>query len=56
MGGESFTYYGSMIQLYNSRQAIGIWGSNNVYSAPNRAWFFDKRASSLAASWAARFL
>lgn len=40
-GGKSFTYYGSMIQLYNSKQAIGIWGANNVYSPPNRAWFFD---------------
>ncbi len=41
-GGKSFTYYGSMIQLYNSKQAIGIWGSANVYGAPNRAWFFDQ--------------
>ncbi len=38
---KNFTYYGSMIQLYNSKQAIGIWGSANVYGAPNRAWFFD---------------
>ncbi len=40
-GGKNFTYYGSMIQLYNSKQAIGIWGSANVYGAPNRAWYFD---------------
>ncbi len=39
--GKNFTYYGSMIQLYKSNQAIGRWGSPNVYSAPNRAWYFD---------------
>lgn len=36
-----FTYYGSMIQLYQSKQAIGRWGAANVYSPPNRAWYFD---------------
>ena len=40
-GGKNFTYYGSMIQLYQSKQAIGRWGANNVYGAPNRAWYFD---------------
>lgn len=39
--GKSFTYYGSMIQLYQSKQAIGRWGSSNVYSPPNRPWYFD---------------
>lgn len=39
--GKDFTYYGSMIQLYKSQQGIGRWGSGNVYSAPNRAWYFD---------------
>jgi hypothetical protein len=39
--GKSFTYYGSMIELYKSQQAIGRWGSANVYSPPNRAWYFD---------------
>jgi hypothetical protein len=38
---KNFTYYGSMIQLYKSQQAIGRWGSANVYSPPNRAWYFD---------------
>jgi len=37
----SFTYYGSMIQLYRSEQAIGHWGAANVYNPPNRAWYFD---------------
>lgn len=40
-GGKTLTYYGSMIQLYQSKQAIGRWGSPNVYGAPNRAWYFD---------------
>ena len=35
-----FTYYGSMIQLYQSEQAIGWWGTG--YSPPLRAWYFDK--------------
>ena len=39
--GKTVTYYGSMIELYKSQQAIGHWGSANVYSAPNRAWYFD---------------
>ena len=40
-GGTTFTYYGSMLELYNSQQAIGHWGAANVYSPPNRAWYFD---------------
>lgn len=39
--GKSFTYYGSMLELYNSQQGIGHWGAANVYSPPNRAWYFD---------------
>ncbi len=40
--GKTLTYYGSMIELFNSKQAIGHWGAGNVYAAPNRAWYFDK--------------
>ena len=40
-GGKTFTYYGSMVQLYQSRQSIGKWGSDNVYNPPTRQWFFD---------------
>ena len=40
-GGKTFTYYGSMVELYQSRQAIGKWGSDNVYNPPTRQWFFD---------------
>jgi hypothetical protein len=39
--GKNLTYYGSMIELYQSKQAIGHWGASNVYSPPNRAWYFD---------------
>lgn len=39
--GKYFTYYGSMIQLYRSKQAVGLWENAN-YSPPNRRWFFDQ--------------
>jgi hypothetical protein len=39
--GKNLTYYGAMIELYQSKQAIGHWGAGNVYSPPNRAWYFD---------------
>ncbi len=38
---KSLTYYGSMVELYQSQQATGIWGKSNVYSPPLREWFFD---------------
>lgn len=38
---QTFTYYGSMIQLYKSQQATGEWGKANVYNPPTREWFFD---------------
>jgi hypothetical protein len=38
---KTFTYYGSMVQLFQSRQNIGKWGNSNVYGAPRRVWFFD---------------
>ena len=39
--GKTLTYYGSMVELYQSQQSIGRWGSGNVYNPPNRQWFFD---------------
>lgn len=39
--GVRLTSYGSMIELYKSQQAIGKWGSANVYSPPIRQWYFD---------------
>lgn len=40
-GGVNFTYYGSIVCLYDSEQAKGIWGKSNVYNAPARQWYFD---------------
>ena len=31
---KSLTYYGSMVQLYNSAQGIGKWNGDGVYVAP----------------------
>jgi hypothetical protein len=39
--GQNFTYYGSMVELFGSKQGTGSWGQANVYAAPNRRWFFD---------------
>jgi hypothetical protein len=39
---SSITYYGSMVELYDSNQATGIWGQSNVYGVPNvRAWHYN---------------
>ena len=38
---KTFTYYGSMVELYQSQQSVGYWGSANVYSPPIRQWYFD---------------
>jgi len=35
------TYYGSMVELFNSKQAIGEWSMPNIYDAPDRQWYFD---------------
>ena len=37
----TLTYYGSMVELYQSAQSIGEWGKANVYSPPKRQWYFD---------------
>lgn len=40
--GNTFTYYGSMVQLYKSQQATGAWtNSVSVYQPPTRQWYFD---------------
>ncbi len=40
--GKTFTYYGSMVELYPSQTATGNWVyGGNVYDAPTREWFFD---------------
>lgn len=36
------TYYGSMVEVFNSTQALGEWYyGRNIYNAPAREWFFD---------------
>ena len=30
-----------MVELYNSKQATGPWGTSNYYSPPIRQWYFD---------------
>lgn len=41
---RTFCYYGSMVQLYRSNQAIGLWNGDNatVYKAPQTSkWYYD---------------
>jgi hypothetical protein len=38
--GVTFTYYGSMVQLFQSKQATGTW-PNASYNPPTRQWYFD---------------
>jgi hypothetical protein len=42
-GSRTFCYYGSMVQLYPSNQAIGPWtGNGTVYSSPQTSrWYYD---------------
>jgi hypothetical protein len=40
-GGKTITDYGSMVELFQSQQFTGYWGSAAVYGAPNRNWNFD---------------
>jgi hypothetical protein len=39
--GQKFTYYGSMCELYASTHFTGTYGKSNVYSPPNRLWYFE---------------
>jgi hypothetical protein len=39
----TFTYHGSMVELYKSQQNIGKWGAGNVYDPPRRKWYFDRQ-------------
>ncbi len=38
-----FTYWGSMVEMFQSQQANQPWGKSNVYGAPKRRWNFDGR-------------
>jgi hypothetical protein len=41
--GRTLTYYGSMVQLWQSKQATGFWSSSSsVYTAPTTInWYYD---------------
>ena len=40
--GNTFTYYGSMVELFNSQQGTGKWqSSSSVYKAPGLHWYYD---------------
>jgi hypothetical protein len=40
--GVTFTYNGSMVELFASKQAIGRWGSSaETYNPPTRNWAYD---------------
>jgi hypothetical protein len=39
--GKTFTYTGSMIELFNSQIATGEWDTGSIYNPPKRVWSFD---------------
>jgi hypothetical protein len=39
---QTFTYYGSMVELFNSEQATGHWSASaNVAKLPGQHWYYD---------------
>lgn len=38
---NTFTYTGSMIELFTSQIATGEWDTGSIYIPPNRVWNFD---------------
>jgi hypothetical protein len=36
-----FTYNGSMVKMFPSLYATGVWGQANVYNPPARNWAYD---------------
>lgn len=46
--GKRFTYYGSMIGIFQSKHATGLWTdavTNNAYKPAQLNWFFDRSLS-----------
>jgi hypothetical protein len=39
--GDTFTYNGSMVVMFESQYAVANWGGSDVYGAPSRNWAFD---------------
>jgi hypothetical protein len=40
-GTTIFTYNGSMVKMFPSLYATGVWGQNYVYTPPSRNWAYD---------------
>jgi hypothetical protein len=40
-GGTTLTYNGSIVVMFPSQYATGLWGNSNYYSIPTRHWAFD---------------
>ena len=43
--GDSCTYYGSMVELFQSKTFTGAWDTGNIYSPPARRWNYDTNFS-----------
>ncbi len=43
---RSCTYYGSMVELFESKVFTGEWDTGNIYAPPKRRWNFDTLFSS----------
>ncbi|HWL52943.1 MAG TPA: hypothetical protein VNQ90_10940 [Chthoniobacteraceae bacterium] len=41
--GKYCTYFGSMVELFDSKQFTGNWDTTNIYSPPTRHWNFDTK-------------
>ncbi|MEP6636796.1 MAG: hypothetical protein ABJB97_08730 [Acidobacteriota bacterium] len=44
--GTSCTYYGSMVELFQSKTFTGEWDTGNIYNPPARRWNYDTMFSS----------
>ncbi len=42
-GSARCTYYGSMVELFESKTFTGKWNTGDIYSPPTRWWNFDKK-------------
>jgi hypothetical protein len=46
---STFTYYGSMVELFKSQQGTGIWQTGgNIYKAPIMHWYYDSNFGTTA--------
>jgi hypothetical protein len=46
--GNTCTYYGSMVELFQSATYTGKWDTGNIYVPPTRRWNFDNNFSTKA--------